>query len=224
MDAAILGIAAMFGGFLLDQRIGDPERLAHPVVAFGKSIAYIENLLNKGEYKFLKGLFTTLLLVLATFFVSHFLLLLCSTISTYLGFFVTLVIVFYCLAGYTLRKEVREVFEALNNSIDEGRKRLSRIVGRDTNQLSPQKIRVAALETLAENLSDGVIAPLFWYALLGAPGMLSYKMINTLDSMIGYKNERYRKYGKFAAKLDDVANYIPARLTALIMLLITSNI
>jgi adenosylcobinamide-phosphate synthase len=96
---------------------------------------------------------------------------------------------------------------------------VARIVGRDTSELSAQEVRTAALETLAENLSDGVIAPLFWLAILGVPGMLAYKMVNTLDSMIGYKTERYRDFGCWAAHIDDVANYIPARLTAFLMIL-----
>ena len=94
--------------------------------------------------------------------------------------------VFYCLAGKTLIREVREVFLALDRSLEEGRAQVSRIVGRDTSQLSAQEVRQAALETLAENLSDGVVAPLFWYLLLGVPGMMTYKMVNTLDSMIGF--------------------------------------
>ena len=102
---------------------------------------------------------------------------------------------------------------------EEGRQQVARIVGRDTTELSAQEVRTAALETLAENLSDGVIAPLFWFALLGTPGMLAYKMVNTLDSMIGYKTERYKDFGCWAAHIDDVANYIPARLTALLMIL-----
>ena len=96
---------------------------------------------------------------------------------------------------------------------------MARIVGRDTSALSAQEVRTAALETLAENLSDGVIAPLFWYMLLGVPGMMAYKMVNTLDSMIGYKTDRYRDFGCWAAHIDDIANYIPARLTALLMIL-----
>ena len=92
-------------------------------------------------------------------------------------------------------------------------------MGRDTQELSAQEVRTAALETLAENLSDGVIAPLFWFAILGTPGMLAYKMVNTLDSMIGYKTDRYRDFGCWAARIDDIANYIPARLTALLMIL-----
>ena len=127
------------------------------------------------------------------------------------------IIVFYCLAGTTLIKEVRDVFLALDRSLDEGRAQVSRIVGRDTSELSAQEVRKAALETLAENLSDGVIAPLFWLMLLGTPGMLAYKMVNTLDSMIGYHTERYLQFGCWAAHIDDVANFIPARLTAAVM-------
>ena len=132
-------------------------------------------------------------------------------------FFSTVLLIFYCLAGTTLVREVREVFRAVDRSLEEGRRQVARIVGRDTSGLSAQEVRTAALETLAENLSDGVIAPLFWYIILGVPGMIAYKMINTLDSMIGYRNERYSRFGCFAARLDDVANYIPARLTAFLM-------
>ena len=132
--------------------------------------------------------------------------------------------VFYCLCGKTLREEVRAVFEAVERSTDEGRRQVARIVGRDTSRLSPHEIRTAALETLAENLSDGVIAPMFWFSLLGLPGMMAYKMVNTLDSMIGYRNERYAEFGRVAARIDDVANYIPARITAGLMLLVSGNI
>ena len=128
-------------------------------------------------------------------------------------------IVFFCLAGTTLIREVQAVFLALDRSLDEGRRQVARIVGRDTSGLSAQEVRTAALETLAENLSDGVIAPLFWFAVLGVPGMLAYKMINTLDSMIGYRTERYRDFGCWAAHIDDIANYIPARLTAMLMVI-----
>ena len=114
---------------------------------------------------------------------------------------------------------MRAVFLALDRSLEEGRQQVARIVGRDTSELSAQEVRTAALETLAENLSDGVIAPLFWFAILGTPGMLAYKMVNTLDSMIGYKTERYKDFGCWAAHIDDIANYIPARLTALLMVL-----
>jgi adenosylcobinamide-phosphate synthase len=110
------------------------------------------------------------------------------------------------------------VFNALEqNGLEAGRKRLSWIVGRDTSNLSSQQIRIAVFETMSENLSDGVIAPLFYFLIGGIPGMMVYKMINTLDSMVGYRNDKYEQFGKFAARLDDVANFIPARLTALLM-------
>ena len=142
-----------------------------------------------------------------------------STLNSQLLLPFDAIIIFYCLAGTTLIREVREVFLALDRSLDEGRRQVARIVGRDTSELSALEVRKAALETLAENLSDGVIAPLFWLALLGTPGMLTYKMVNTLDSMIGYHTERYKDFGCWAARIDDVANYLPARLTALLMVL-----
>jgi adenosylcobinamide-phosphate synthase len=108
------------------------------------------------------------------------------------------------------------VFAALADSLDAGRRRLSRIVGRDTARLDAQQVRTAVLETMAENLNDGVVAPLFWFALLGLPGMMAFKMINTLDSMIAHRDARYEWFGKTAARLDDAANLVPARLTALL--------
>ena len=142
-----------------------------------------------------------------------------SLITSHFSLIFDAIVIFYCLAGTTLIREVREVFLALDRSLEEGRAQVARIVGRDTSELSAQEVRTAALETLAENLSDGVIAPLFWLVLLGTPGMLAYKMVNTLDSMIGYRTERYKDFGCWAAHIDDIANYIPARLTALLMIL-----
>ena len=131
------------------------------------------------------------------------------------------VFVFYGLANHSLIREGREVVDILKKQgVEAGRRRLSWIVGRDTSELSPKGIYTAVLETMAENLSDGVVAPLFYYALGGFPAMMAYKMVNTLDSMIGYKDERYRQFGCMAARLDDVLNYIPARLTALFMALV----
>jgi len=141
-----------------------------------------------------------------------------SNLNALLSIVFRTLIIFWCLAGTTLIREVRQTFLAVDRSLEEGRKQVARIVGRDTTQLSAQEIRTAALETLAENLSDGVIAPLFWLAIGGVPGMLTYKMVNTLDSMIGYKTDRYRDFGCFAARLDDVANYLPARITAFLMI------
>jgi adenosylcobinamide-phosphate synthase len=206
-------------GWLLDLLIGDPARLPHPIVWFGKMIAFGEHRLNKGSYRKLKGALMAVFLIVLVFAMTW---LLRYSLTSYLSPLTTIfdaIIIFYCLAGTTLIREVRAVFLALDRSLEEGRKQVARIVGRDTSELSAQEVRTAALETLAENLSDGVIAPLFWLALLGTPGMLAYKMVNTLDSMIGYKTERYKDFGCWAAHIDDIANYIPARLTALLMIL-----
>ena len=217
--------------WLLDLIFGDPARLPHPIVWFGKVISAFEHSLNKGNHRKLKGALTAIGLILFVFLIAWMLreLLAIFTIFIFDGtheqayripvllYLFDILAVFYCLAGTTLIREVRAVFLALDRSLEEGRQQVARIVGRDTSELSAQEVRTAALETLAENLSDGVIAPLFWFAILGTPGMLAYKMVNTLDSMIGYKTERYRDFGCWAAHIDDIANYIPARLTALLM-------
>ena len=202
-------------GWFLDLLIGDPAWLPHPVVGFGKMISFGEHHLNKGTHRKLKGALMAIVLISMVFAVAYFGL---SILPPFGRVGVDLILIFYCLAGTTLIREVRQVFLALDRSLDEGRKQVARIVGRDTSELSAQEVRTAALETLAENLSDGVIAPLFWFAILGIPGMLAYKMVNTLDSMIGYRTDRYRDFGCWAAHIDDIANYIPARLTALLMI------
>ena len=205
-------------GWLLDLLLGDPSWLPHPVVGFGKMIAFGEKRLNKGSHRKLKGAMMSILLIAIGFAATSFIISSLSFLIPHSSFLISALLIFYCLAGTTLIREVREVFHAVDRSLDEGRKQVARIVGRDTSELSAQEVRTAALETLAENLSDGVIAPLFWLALLGVPGMLAYKMVNTLDSMIGYRTERYKDFGCWAAHIDDVANYIPARLTALLMI------
>ena len=226
-------------GWLLDLCLGDPRRLPHPIVWFGRMIAFGERRLNRGRHRRAKGAAMAVGLILSIFALAsgirYGLSLLPRTTTDLLGLSLLpesvpirvnpwlilfdAVAIFYCLAGTTLIREVRAVFLALDRSLEEGRAQVSRIVGRDTSQLSAQEVRTAALETLAENLSDGVIAPLFWLLLLGTPGMLAYKMVNTLDSMIGYRTDRYRDFGCWAARLDDAANYLPARLTALLMVI-----
>ncbi|WP_291856013.1 adenosylcobinamide-phosphate synthase CbiB, partial [Marinilabilia sp.] len=151
--------------------------------------------------------------------ISFFLLvaIILGQINFWLAALLQMVLVFFGLAGTTLIREGKAVFEKLQISMEEGRQQVGRIVGRDTNNLNSHEIKTATLETLAENLSDGVVAPLFWLAIGGGPGMMAYKMVNTLDSMIGYKNAKYEQFGKFAARLDDIANYFPARITATLM-------
>ena len=206
--------------WFLDLAFGDPSWLPHPVVGFGKMIAWGERHLNKGRHHMLKGAIMTILLDSIVFLATFYILTLLPPLGRAGVGFIT---IFYCLAGTTLIREVRAVFLALDRSLDDGRRQVARIVGRDTTQLSAQEVRTAALETLAENLSDGVIAPLFWLAVGGVPAMLTYKMINTQDSMIGYRTERYKDFGCWAAHIDDIANYIPARLTALLMIIVPTH-
>ena len=215
---ALTYILPLLMGWVLDLILGDPQWMPHPVVGFGKMIALGEKQLNKGSHRKLKGALLAIFLVALVFAVIFILDQQLSNLNALLSITFRTLIIFWCLAGTTLIREVRQTFLAVDRSLEEGRKQVARIVGRDTTQLSAQEIRTAALETLAENLSDGVIAPLFWLAIGGVPGMLTYKMVNTLDSMIGYKTDRYRDFGCFAARLDDVANYLPARLTAFLMI------
>ena len=219
MDSWMLAILPLLIGWLLDLLIGDPQCLPHPVVWFGKAIAACEHKLNRGHHRNAKGAVVAIILIALVFALTWLFRYWLLALPSYLLLLFDSIIIFYCLAGTTLIREVRQTFLAVDRSLDEGRKQVARIVGRDTSQLSAQEIRTAALETLAENLSDGVIAPLFWLAIGGVPGMLAYKMVNTLDSMIGYKTDRYKDFGCFAAHLDDVANYFPARLTAFLMVL-----
>ncbi len=222
MIATFLLILPLLLGWLLDFIFGDPSRLPHPIVWFGKMISWGEHRLNKGSYRMAKGAVMAICFILMIFFVVWGLKRLIPNMVLWL--LLDTIIIFYCLAGTTLIREVREVFLALDRSLDEGRQQVARIVGRETSELSAQEVRTAALETLAENLSDGVIAPLFWLALLGTPGMLAYKMVNTLDSMIGYRTERYKDFGCWAARIDDIANFIPARLTALLMVIASGKL
>ena len=223
-------IISTLAGWLLDLIFGDPAKLPHPIVGFGKLIAAGEKALNKGKHRRLKGALLAIVLIIATAAATWGLLYGLQFLGERIGAEIWLrraaeaILIFYCLAGTTLIREVREVFKAVDRSLEEGRTQVARIVGRDTANLSAQEVRTAALETLAENLNDGVIAPLFWLALLGVPGMMTYKMINTLDSMLGYRNERYIDFGRFSARTDDVAGWIPARLTAFLMLLTSGRL
>lgn len=217
MEYMIVVLPLLFG-WILDRILGDPVWLPHPVVGFGNVISFFEHRLNIGKDRKVKGAVMAISLMLFVFMIFRGVLSLLSPFPI-VKIIVETIGVFYCLAGTTLSREVKMVFKACGEGIKAARKQIARIVGRDTGSLDEQEIKTAALETLAENLSDGVIAPMFWYLLLGLPGMMAYKMVNTLDSMIGYKSERYRDFGCFAAKMDDVANYIPARLTSFLMVI-----
>ena len=203
MDVAIIKLLPLLLAWCLDLIFGDPARLPHLIVGFGKSISFFEHRLNSGQHRMAKGACVAVGLILSAYIATWVLI---SLLTPYIWIktAVETIIIFYCLAGTTLIREVKMVFKALDRSLDAGRRQVARIVGRDTGQLSATEIRTAALETLSENLSDGVVAPLFWYALLGVPGIVAYKMVNTLDSMIGYRNARYKAFGCVAARIDEI--------------------
>ena len=217
----LMGVLPLLLAWVMDICLGDPAGWPHPIVGFGRLISKGEKAWNNGEYRMLKGALLALILVVGTYLTTALLL---HWMVGFIALLLSVLLIFYGLAGTTLIREVREVFKAVDRSLEEGREQVARIVGRDTSELSAQEVRTAALETLAENLSDGVIAPLFWYAVGGVPGMLAYKMVNTLDSMIGYRNARYKEFGCFAARMDDVANFIPARLTACLMVIASGKV
>jgi adenosylcobinamide-phosphate synthase len=221
MEKPLLITLPLITGYLLDLLLGDPENMPHPVRVYGNLIAKGEKWLNQKSYRFLKGMLLSIGLCVLVYFFFEAAGEILLSLHPYLYLTYSSLFVFYGLANKGLIKEGKKVFHQLHTyGVEAGRKQLSRIVGRDTSRLSPQQIRIAVLETMSENLSDGVIAPLFYYLLAGIPGMMTYKMINTMDSMLGYRSERYEQFGKFAARLDDVANFIPARITALLMVLV----
>ncbi|PTX92388.1 adenosylcobinamide-phosphate synthase CbiB [Opitutus sp. ER46] len=225
MDALVSAVVPLAAGYLLDLLLGDPAWLPHPIVGFGRAIAAGERTLNRGgsAWRFTAGAVLAAGLIVATYAAARALEAAAARWHPAAGLAVATVGVFYALANRTLIAEGRAVFAALERGVDAGRRQLARIVGRDTARLSPAEIRVAVCETMAENLSDGVVAPLCWYAVGGMPAMLAYKMVNTLDSMIGHHDSRYEWFGKAAARIDDVANFGPARLTALLLVAVARS-
>lgn len=214
----MLVLIPLVAGYVLDLLLGDPRRLPHPVVLFGNLIGWIERKWNKGRWRFLKGGVVAVVYPLGVLAAGWGVAWCAQAVGVWCSVLVATVFVFYGLANRSLIQEGGEVIRALREQgLEAGRKRLSWIVGRDTSELTPKEIYTAVLETMAENLSDGVVAPLFYYAIGGFPAMMAYKMVNTLDSMIGYRDERFRQFGCCAARLDDALNYFPARLTALFM-------
>lgn len=218
MDGKIIWIPLVVG-YVLDLLLGDPRWLPHPVRFFGNLITFGEKKLNNGSKRFLKGAILTVVLCLGVYAFFYYMQ---EILPLWARYIFNSIFVFYGLANKSLLQEGAAVYNDLyHQGLEAGRKRLSWIVGRDTSKLQENLVRIAVLETLSENLSDGVIAPLLFYAVGGVPAMMLYKMINTLDSMIGYKSERYLYFGRFAARLDDMANYIPARVTAFLMVLVS---
>ena len=214
------GIAALIAGFVLDLLMGDPEWLYHPVRLIGGLISRLEKRLRaRGGNLRRSAVILTVTTVLVTMAVTAGILVLLQQLGRIPLFIGMALLDWMGIAVTCMAKEARGVGKALEKGLPEARKQIARIVGRDTQNLSGEEIIKATVETVAENTTDGVISPLFW-ALLGGPVLLwGFKAANTLDSMVGYMDEKYRDIGWNSAKLDDILNYIPARLTALLMIL-----
>ncbi len=215
MSTAFLLVCAM----CLDAALGEPDwlwsRIRHPAVLMGNAIGWLDNRLNHGAYRRLKGVATVLILVAVALILGRLLEL--------LGPIVEIVVCAILLAQKSLITHVRAVGQGLLTSLAEGRAQVAMIVSRDTRDMTEAQVARSAIESAAENLSDGVIAPAFWFLVAGLPGLLVYKVVNTADSMIGYRNDKYRAFGWAAARLDDVLNLIPARLTFVMIVALSSQ-
>lgn len=212
-------IVILAAAFILDLIIGDPHWLPHPICLIGKAISGGEKLARKCiRHEFAAGAVLTVCVVGLSFLVPFFLLFLAGLLHPLAADILQVIFCYQILAVKSLKTESMRVFKPLKEGdMPLARKYLSWIVGRDTQSLDEAGVAKAAVETVAENTTDGVVAPLLFMAIGGAPLGFLYKAINTLDSMIGYKNEKYIRFGTFAAKLDDVANFLPARIAALLM-------
>ncbi|WP_312699388.1 adenosylcobinamide-phosphate synthase CbiB [Sedimentibacter sp.] len=220
-------MTALIIGYILDLTFGDPQGLPHPVRLIGRMISNLEKYLrNKcknvsDERK--AGVMLWIIVVMVSFLIPLVILTFAYSINHIAGIIAEAVMIYFILATKSLKIESMKVYTELkNNNVAEARRYLSYIVGRDTENLDASSISRAAVETVAENTSDGVIAPMLFIMLGGAPLGFMYKAINTLDSMVGYKNEKYINMGRFSAMADDVANYIPARIAAYLMIVASS--
>jgi len=217
----ILYLYIIPAAFILDQILGDPESLPHPIRWMGRSISALEPRFRKFNVSLkTSGAILSILLILLTLGLTSILILSAQIIHPVLKTFIEIILIYYCISIRSLRDSAMEVYRLLNHvELGAAKKKLSFIVGRDVEKLSEQGVAMATVETVAENLVDGVISPLFFAAIGGAPLAMAYKMVNTLDSMIGYKNKKYQDFGKAAARIDDFANFIPARLSVPIITL-----
>ena len=219
-----LTLLAILTGFVVDSILGDPAGLPHPICLIGRCIAFCEKALRKRFPQTSRGAFAagcamTVFIVLLSGAVPFCILYFCLFVNVWLYFGVCCVMCWQIFAARCLEKEAKKVLACLEREdLAAAKKQVGMLVGRNTEDLTETQVIKAAVETVAENTSDGVIAPLFWMMLGGPVAGFVYKAINTMDSMVGYKNEQYLHFGRCAAKLDDAANYIPARLSALGMI------
>ena len=223
-------IFAFIAGFVLDLLIGDPHFIPHPVRLIGSLISFLDKRLNCDSgynssekklnlIKYKRGMLLAFTVIFATFAMSVIIIVAAYSINLYAGLIAEAVMTWQILATKCLRVESMRVYDALKtDGVDAGRRAVSMIVGRDTSVLDAAGVTRAAVETIAENTSDGVIAPMFYTAIGGPVLGFVYKAVNTMDSMLGYKNDKYMYFGRFAARLDDVVNFIPARISAYLMI------
>ena len=223
-------IFAFIAGFVLDLLIGDPHFIPHPVRLIGSFISFLDKRLNCDAgynisekklnlIKYKRGMILAFTVIFATFAISVIIIVAAYSINLYAGVIAEAVMTWQILATKCLRVESMRVYDALRtDGVDAGRRAVSMIVGRDTSVLDAAGVTRAAVETIAENTSDGVIAPMFYTAIGGPVLGFVYKAVNTMDSMLGYKNDKYMYFGRFAARLDDVVNFIPARISAYLMI------
>ncbi len=217
----ILNILPLLLGFLLDMQLGDPYSMPHPIRLIGTLITKLEVLFRRFvKNERLSGTMLAVTVLILSAIVPELLLLGCYSLNVWFGAVVEGIFFYYLIAAKCLKTESMKVYRAVRrDNIEKARKAVSMIVGRDTDSLDKTGIIKAAVETVAENTSDGVTAPMFYMTLGGAAFGFFYKAANTLDSMIGYKNDKYINFGRFAARLDDILNYIPSRITAVLMIL-----
>lgn len=223
-------IFAFIAGFVLDLLIGDPHFIPHPVRLIGSLISFCDKRLNCDAgynisekkinlIKYKRGMLLAFTVIFATFAISVIIIVAAYSINLYAGVIAEAVMTWQILATKCLRVESMRVYDALRtDGVDAGRRAVSMIVGRDTSVLDAAGVTRAAVETIAENTSDGVIAPMLYTAIGGPVLGFVYKAVNTMDSMLGYKNDKYMYFGRFAARLDDVVNFIPARISAYLMI------
>ena len=220
-----ISLVALVMGYILDLIFGDPYWMPHPVRFIGNLISLLEKVIRRfmpktkrGEY--IGGIIFTVMVVSISMVIPLVIILMAKSINKYLALTVETFMCYQILATKSLKVESMKVYDELaKNDLPSARKAVSMIVGRDTKDLTFSGVAKAAVETVAENTSDGIIAPMIFIAIGGAPMGFFYKAINTMDSMVGYKNEKYMNFGRFAAKLDDVVNYLPARISAYQMIL-----
>ena len=215
-------LTALLLGFCIDLLLGDPRWLYHPVQAIGSLISHLEPPLRRAFPRRLRlaGAVLVIAVVAITGIVTGGVLFLLHRLHPVAGFVGETIVCWLILATKSLRTESMKVVKALETgTLDDGRKAVSMIVGRDTEHLSEEEVLKAAVETVAENASDGILAPLLFAAVLGPVGGMCYKAVNTMDSMVGYKNDRYLDFGRAAAKVDDVLNFLPARISGFLMCL-----